>query len=184
MFRHVKMIPIAAAAAIPAQTLPFACEKKPLEGTAFSYQIAVAEKSRSVFMRAIRDAQPELPTSGDKRSGMLVFDGDTLIASNIYPAGPHMRTGSALFVQQEYRGRGIAHKIEAEFIWHVKRCTGYANQYTLPTTLSMLAAHKAVVLRAVQEGMPVPEHVLAAVTEGAEAASMLAAAQRVQGVTT
>jgi hypothetical protein len=180
LFAHGTFIPTEKASMLTLETRPFTCAKKPLEGTAFSYQLAVAERSRSLYLREVRRLHPELPVSGDERSGVIVFDGDLLIAAMIRP-GLNMRHGGRSFVLPTYRRLGLSRRISAEFRYHIPFSPADARlQYTPPSTRSALASHKIVVLRAVQEGKPVPSRVLEAVTAGDEAARLIEEADRVQ----
>ena len=180
LFAHSTFIPTEKASMLTLETRPFTCAKKPLEGTAFSYQLAVAERSRSLYLREVRRLHPELPVSGDERSGVIVFDGDLLIAAVIRP-GLNMRHGGRTFVLPKYRRLGLGTRISVELQHHIPFSPAADNtSYTPHSTRSTLNAHKVVVLRAVQEGKPVPSRVLEAVTAGDEAARLIEEADRVQ----
>jgi len=112
-----------------------------------------------------------LPRSGDQRSGVLVFDGDKIIASAIFLAT------HSLVVHPDYRNQGLAARLFLE--WHAatKRPFVSIHNITLATVKTLLRAHREVVERAVAAGKPVPKRVISAIQDGAETAAILRQAE-------
>jgi GNAT superfamily N-acetyltransferase len=150
------------------ETTPFECPRLPLEGTPYTYQIAVSDRSPSIDIRAIARHHPELPRSGDDRSGVLVLDGDRVIASVMFMKDHPM------CVHPDYRLQGLASRMFVEWDSRTKRLWVSPHRITLASAKVLLRSHRKVVERAVEEGKPVPERVIRAIHEGTEAAEILA----------
>lgn len=149
------------------ETTPFPCPRLPLSGTEYTYQIAMSAQSPSYAVQAIAGLNPEIPVSGDQRSGVLVFHGDTIIASANFVATHNT------VVHPDYRNQGLATRILLEWIVLVKRPFVSIENITLVAVKALLRAHREAVERAVAAGKPVPERVIRAIQEGAETAAIL-----------
>jgi GNAT superfamily N-acetyltransferase len=160
-------IPEGIAAHLVLETKPFLCPRLPLEGTEYTYQLAIAESSPSPDIR-LKGQNQDLPRSGDDRSGVLIFHGDRIIASTVFMAH------HATVVHPDYRGQGLAHRMLFEWESRTKRVAVAIHRITLATAKVLLRSHREVVERAAAEGKPVPERVIRAVAEGTEAAAILA----------
>jgi GNAT superfamily N-acetyltransferase len=150
---------------------PFLCPKLPLEGTEFTYQLALSANSKALDIQALRDHHPELPVSKDPRSGVLVFHGDRVVASLIVPG---KAGGYHFVVHPEYRSQRLAFRMLVEWCGQTKRPRALRHQPLTPTSVrALLAAHREVVERALLVGKPVPDHVVQAIRSGKQAASIL-----------
>jgi GNAT superfamily N-acetyltransferase len=152
---------------LPLATEPFPCPRLPLPGTEYTYQLAISDKSPSQDIQAVVGHHPELPRSGDRRSGVLVFHGDTIIASAIFLAT------HSLVVHPDYRNLGLAARMFLEWNAVTKRPFVSIHNITLATAKTLLRAHRDVVERAVAEGKPVPERVQQAIQDASETAAIL-----------
>lgn len=161
------------------EVMPFRCAKRPLEGTPYTYQLAVSDRSVCHEIKIVRAAQPEMPTSGDRRSGVIVFQGDTIVGALIIK-GQMVSQGYSLFVRPDLRQQGLAFRMLVEWLDQTKRPFGLPEQrITLHSAKACLAAHRVIVERAVAAGLPVPERVLAGIQNG-EADEIIAQATRVE----
>lgn len=178
-FRFIKSGP---ARALSVEVLPFTCPKKPLEGTTFQFQLAISDRSVAENIQAIRKGQPELPRSGDRRSGVIVFDGNRIIGSLIVP-GNLSTQGYKMTVVPEHRQNGLAHKMLVEWCWSTKRVRVLPHQgITVNATKALLSAHKAIVERALSLGMPVSDRVRTAVQSGIEAQEIIKEAMLIESL--
>ena len=150
---------------------PFRGPRRALLNTEYTYQLALSARSRSVDIQAISGHHPEIPFSGDERSGVLVYHGEKIIGSLTLPGKV---SGYSLYVRPEYRDQHLAFRMLLEWCSQTKRPRVITHQQlTLVSAKALLAPHKALVERALAEGKPVPERVVQAVAAGEEAASIL-----------
>lgn len=176
-FHPIKSEP---AKGLPLEIKPFACEKKPLGTTGFLYQVAVSDRSVCGEIIKIRKAQAELPLSGDRRSGIILFEQDYIIGALVIQ-GNLTNSGYKLFVHPDYRERGLAFMALVEWCWLTKRQRVLPRQgITLHSSRALLSAHRVVVERAQQSGKPVPARVLDAISSGEEARTILQEAERIE----
>lgn len=144
------------------ETKPFTCKKLPLEGTPYFYQLAVSRRSLDKNMISVRRGQPELPESGDRRSGILVFCEDKIIASCVI-AGLQPNEGYRLVRLAQHVGQGLVKKMLTEWLWQTKTSRVAVlpiQTITRKSAKALLVGHKALVLRAIKEGLPVPAAVI------------------------
>lgn len=180
LFNGFHFIKSGPARGLPVEVLPFKCVKQPLDGTPYEFQFAVSDTSVNPEIKFAREAGPGLPLSGDRRSGVLVFDGSEIIGSLIIP-GNLVTHGYRATVKPAHRQKGLAVRMIVEWIWATKRSLSIPKQgITLYAAKALLAAHKLCVARAVERGLPVPQRVLDAVSSGEEAAQVVRDAQVVE----
>jgi hypothetical protein len=171
----------------PAQSLhpegrPFQGPKHPLAETPYTYQLALSDRSVAQEVIDLRRVQPDLPLSGDRRSGVLVFDGAAIVGSLVIP-GNISTQGYKMFVRPDLRQQGLAFRMLVEWCTQTKRYRVLPKQgITVVSARALLAAHKVVVQRAVQAGKPVPPRVLEALAQGTEAQRVLAEATRIEAL--
>lgn len=176
-FHPIKSEP---AKGLPLEVRPFSCEKKPLDIPGFYYQVALSEKSVAEEVIRLRDAQPELPLSGDRRSGVILFDGDAIVGALVIQ-GNLVNQGYKLFVHPKYRKRGLGLQVLVEWCWLTKRQRVLPRQgITLASTKALLSAHKTVVERALEQRRAVPERVLSAIASGEDADRIIREATRIE----
>jgi hypothetical protein len=83
---------------------PFKLPRLPLEGAnGLTHQFGLSDCSLSEEVKLWKATHPEIPVTGDRRSGIIVFDGDEIVASYIFEG---RRTGIPLtmVVRKDYRG--------------------------------------------------------------------------------
>jgi GNAT superfamily N-acetyltransferase len=161
---------------------PFACEKQALEGTPFEFQLALSDSSKSPEIQRLRRAHPELPLSGDRRGGVLVFDGPKIIGNCIVP-GLQTYPGYRMVVHPDYRQQQLAFRMLLEWCRYTKRPkTLPLTGVTVISSKAWLAVHSELVKWAVKTGRHVPEHVLAAIASGEEARRILQRATDVENM--
>ena len=91
----------------PSELIPFpGVPKKPLGG--FTYQAAITSEPRpeSVWQAMLEDGVGPWHRSGDRRSGIVLFDGEVCVGHYTDP-GFAGRPEFLLFVRPEYRGKGV-----------------------------------------------------------------------------
>jgi len=164
-------VPASKTAHLTLDATPFPCPRLPLEGTDFTYQLALSAKSTALDIQALRGQHPELPVSADPRSGILVYHGDRVVASLTVPG---KSGGYHFFVQDEYRNQRLAFRMLVEWCGQTKRPRALSYQPLTPLSArALLAAHREVVERALAAGKPVPDRVVQAIQEGEETATIL-----------
>jgi hypothetical protein len=152
-----------------AECRPFACAQLPLDGTPFRYQLALSDRSLARDVVLIRAAQPELPLSGDRRAGVIVLDGEQIVASlvipgNLVPQGYRLWVRPGSVSTPTYRRQGLAFRALVEWCCQTRRPPVLTGQkITVPAARALLAAHRVVVERAVRAGIPVSRRVVEAV---------------------
>lgn len=152
---------------------PFTSAKQPMEGTAFTYQIAVSDRALNYDIKSIRQAQPELETSGDGRSGVQLFAGNDVIASLILH-GHRYKSYYHLMVRKDKRGQQLGQCMLQ--CWHrkTKRPLVFAPQILNPAgARSSLAAQIEICRWAVENGKDVHPAVLDELRTGEQEAYML-----------
>lgn len=182
LFAGFRFIQSAPAKRLSVEALPFTGPKLDLGGTPFSFQLAVSNRSVSQNIQAIRAGQPELPVSGDRRSGVIVFNGAEIIGSLVIQ-GNLTGQGYRMAVSSPYRREGLAHKMLVEWCWSTKRVRTLPDQgITVYAAKALLSAHREIVARAVALGMPVTGRVREAVESGAEAEQIIREAMLVESL--
>jgi hypothetical protein len=164
------------------EVLPFACPKQVLPGTDLHYQLALSDQSVCEEVQLLRRAQPDLSLSGDRRSGVILFQGQTLIGALVIQ-GNMVNQGYKLFVRPTHRQTGLASKLLVEWCWHTRRQRVLPSQgITLHSAKALLAAHRVVVERATQAGLGVPDRVLEAIERGDETSQIIARATVIENL--
>jgi hypothetical protein len=167
---------------LPGEVLAFACSKKLLEGTPLTYQLALSDRSVAVDMQQLRVAHPELPLSGDRRSGVLAFDGDSLVGCCVIP-GIQIYQGYKMVVLPEYRQQKLAFRMLLEWCRQTKRPRVLPPQgITINSAKALLAVHSILVDWAIQTGRSVPDQVRIAVAKGDEAKTLLEKATEIENL--
>lgn len=165
------------------ETAPFRAEvpSTPLPGTELRYQLALGTKSIAAEVKGICDAQPELPRTPERRSGVLVWSGDRIIGSLVID-GLRFNGGYEMFVAPEYREQKIGYRMLLEWCDATVRPLREVPRQgiTLPSTKALLSVHRSIVDRALAAGKPVPIHVRTALASGVEAAQILESAERAE----
>ena len=160
---------------VPVEVLPFKSAKISLPGTSYTYQLALADIDSDTIAEW-RAARPNLPMSGDRRTGVLVFDGPKLIASYIVP-GETRSALRRLAVHEDYRGACLAKKMMIQWIKQIPLVIP-ANSGPQPVNIAAvktwLRAIHEVVDWAVASGKVVPQRVKDAWIAGTEEAEILA----------
>lgn len=157
----------------------FKCERYELED-GLTCQLAVSDRSSSRDIQATRREQPELPVSGDKRSGVIIFDGDRIVA-NFISDGDMFDHRYRTVVDAEYRRRGLAQRAVLEWYKHVRRPRIVSSQRLSPAGAKVfLSVHSAVYAWASQHGKSLPDKVLREMETKAETTQLVEAINRVE----
>lgn len=187
LFAQHKVVHDAHHATLRLEDVPFAnVPKLPWFGdNRLSYQLALSDCALNHEVIALREAYPTVPRSGDrdKRSGIIVFDGNRIIGSFILtghsPTVPYIR----LVVAPEWGSQGIATRMLVEwgsrFVRQVDSERASPIVITTRTAHILLAAHAEIVAA---DPDIVPPEVLAAVVKGDEARSILKASNATRQV--
>lgn len=164
----------------PLFTQPFDTALKPLEGTPYSYQIAVSTTSAEVETRFIREDCQAFLTSSTKHSGILAFDGDRIIASYLMP-GNRSEVEHLLAVHPAYRGKNLAARIIEQWFRETPGVVGIPNQpIHIVAAKAFCKAHRDVTRWAQETGRPIPPEVVEAFRTGEQQRKLLADIERVQ----
>lgn len=182
LFAGFKFIRSEPAQSLSEEVRPFACSEQVLPGTDLRYQLALSDQSICEEVQLLRRAQPELSLSGDRRSGVTLFQGSALIGALVIQ-GNLVNQGYKLFVRPSHRQAGLASRLLVEWCWQTRRQRVLPSQgITLHSAKALLAAHRVVVERATQAGFGVPDRVLEAVERGAEASQILERATAIENL--
>jgi len=165
---------------LPPETKGFETKKLVLPEVGLSYQVALTRKGRTEESVALRKAHPDVPDSGGYRSGVLLFT-DSAIVGSLILSGANQKSLFKMVVSPKYRNQGLAEKMLV--LWwstvkHTYRTEG-EQPMTSTTVKVLLNAYKAVVEKAIAEGLPVPQTVRHQLTTQAEATEVLRRAQLV-----
>ena len=157
----------------------FRCERYELGG-GLTCQLAVSDRSSSRDVQATRAEHPELPVSGDRRSGVIIFDGER-IAANFISDGNLYDHAYRTVVAPEYRGRGLAQRAVLEWYKRVRRPRVVSKQrLNVAGAKVFLAVQSSVYAWALQHGKAVPDKVLRELETRAETLQLKEAMARVQ----
>lgn len=147
--------------------------KKPLSGTPYLYQLGVSDTSVAVDIKPVLAAFPDLPTTGDSRSGVILYHGNIIIGAYTIP-GQVTNNLRRIVVREGYQGQGLATRMVEQWF---REIPGPLNMPRQPINVravkAFLTAHKNLVEWAVANGKPVPQKVRDAVASGAEAEGIL-----------
>jgi GNAT superfamily N-acetyltransferase len=149
---------------LPQEVMPFmVCPRTPLEGyDGLEFQLGVSDRSCTKEVRELREAQPDLPTTGprDTRSGVMVLAGDLIVASYTMEGKRYLQD-YRIVVHDDYKRKGLATRMLLEWYKVTKVPSSYSRQrmnvHAVPTFLS--GAH-ATYTWAVEQGKDVPDHIL------------------------
>lgn len=163
---------------LPQQRIAFTSEKLVLSEPGMGYQLALTSEGKTEESVALRKAHPTFPSSGDHRSGVLLFKDDTIVASLIL-SGVNQRSLFKMVVNPEYRREGLAEALLV--LWwssveHTFRTEG-RQPLTSASVKVLLNAYDTVVKKAVADGLPVPANVREQLVTKTEAADVLRRAQ-------
>lgn len=159
---------------------PFDTLRKALEGTPYSYQIAVSTTSAKVEIRFVREDCQAFLTSATKHSGVLVFDGARLIASYILP-GNTSEAEHLLTVDPNYRGQNLAARAVEQWFRETPGVVGLPTQHIhIVAAKAFCKAHRDVTRWAQETGRHVPPEVVEAFRTGEQQRKILETIERVQ----
>lgn len=145
--------------------------KRPLPGTSFQYQLGVSPTSTAAEIKPVVQAYPDLPITGDSRSGVIVYDGHWIVGAYIIPSQVTLRQ---IVVRKEYQGKGLAKRMLEQFMREIPGVTEIPKQpINIRAVKAFLGAHKNLVGWAVATGKPVPQRVRDAVSKGEQEAAIL-----------
>lgn len=130
-------------------------------------QIAVAQRSFNNHIKALRADNPDQPISGDRRSGILVFDGDRIVASLTSAGRSSAKVDFIMFVDEDRQGHGLA--VDMWVAWNMAFCEYNVlprNVETVAARKILIKAHRRIVELAVERGETVPQYVIDSVQPG------------------
>jgi len=152
----------------PLARQPFAGPKRPLEGTPYTYQLGVSDTSVAKDIAPIHGECPHIPLTGDTRAGVLIYDGDGIIASYIIP-GNYKQVPRWIVVRDGYRKKGIATRMIEQWHREVPSVMDASRQpINVVAAKTFIKAHTNSVSWAISQGKPVPQRVKDAVAKGEE----------------
>lgn len=161
-------------------TVSFKGPKRPLDGTPYTYQLGVSDTSAAVDIAPIRKAFPDVPLSGDRRAGVIVYNGNIVIGSYLV-MGAIARDARRIIVRESYRKKGIATRMVEQWFREVPGATDIPRQpINVMAVKTFLKAHANVVSWAAANGKDVPKKVKDAVASGQEAAEILKGLEAVE----
>lgn len=132
------------------ESLPFTGPRLPLDGyKALSYQLGLSDLSRCLEARLQRAAHPDLPSSGDKRSGVLILDGETVVGSFVLD-GQSVDSRFRMAVAKDYQRRGLAKTMMLLWGSKVKRLVDGGARHPISQVAldALLAVHAELIRRA------------------------------------
>jgi hypothetical protein len=152
----------------------FRSEKQALDGApGLHFQLGVSDKSVTRDINETRVEQPDLPPSGDRRSGVIALDGDCIVGGYIIDGTFHLQS-HRIVVHPDYRGRRLSALMVLEWYKRVKRPETVAPQKMNPYGVrAFLSAQNAVYDWAVRSGKQVPDKVLYEMKTGDETSMIL-----------
>lgn len=106
-FTGFKLVRTSPQQRVGAERVPWRGPELPMPGhPALRMKFGIADHGHAIDIAAIRRSQPELPTTGDRRSGILVLDGGAVVG-NYTITGDRPRPYHRLVVDPAYRGLGL-----------------------------------------------------------------------------
>lgn len=164
---------------IEVEAAPFrAGERSGLNGLTLLF--GVSDATCTIDVQGMRAAQPDLPISGDRRSGVMFVDGGVPVASYIV-GGARTQELHRIAVRHDYRGRGLAKGLILEWYKRTKRPRDLSAQLlNVLGARAFLAGQREVYAWAVSQGRQVPERVLREMETHEEEARMLDVIERVE----
>jgi len=179
LFRSAIYVKIQPISPVAIESIPFTSQKRMLSGTGYQYQCALSNTSMAIDIAPVHEAYPQIDISGDKRAGIIIFEGNRVIASYIVP-GDSTMAERRIFVSEDYRGKGLATRMIEQFMQEIPGIIIPKQRVNLVAVRAFLSGHKNVVNWAIAHGMQVPQKVRDAITNGGEAAMILAKAERAE----
>lgn len=141
----------------------------PLGDTGLTYQAGLSPISQQPDVALLLAAYPDLPKTGDHRSGLLACDGKKVVGG-YYMIGSPTRSPWVFYVHPEYRGKGLAremvlqwNKITPRLIVQPHRIMSYS------AGCVFMSAYLATIEWALQAGKDVPQEVIDSTRPGAPA---------------
>lgn len=160
--------------------LPFKVAKKPLDGTPYTYQLALSATSNAADIAPIHKAHPEIPVSGDDRAGVIVFHGTMIIGSYITP-GQQVNNMRRVVIHEKYRGQGLGTRMLEQWFRETPGCVDVPQQpINVHAVKTFLDAHERAVTWASSNGKQVPQRVRDAIASGTERAAIIASTTPVE----
>jgi len=143
------------------ESTPFKGDKLPLPGApGLTYQFGVGDGSVAVEIVELLQVMPDLERTGDRRSGVLVFDGERLVG-NWTVSGKRTHPQRALYVDPEYRGRNLGPLMILEWSKRTKRPRKLHAFYINPgSAKALLRCDMALYDWAEAEGKAIPDRAL------------------------
>lgn len=150
----------------PLYRVGIALPKKPLEGTPYFYQVGISSTTPNPSFVRWRELCPDLERVDGAISGVVVFDGDKVIA-HYTSEGNQPRPPWNVGVDPEYRkgstknpGGGLA--VLSILQWN--KAAPWVKLVTWPVSIpaaeSFVSAHRQYVESAIVQGEPVPQNVI------------------------
>lgn len=168
-------------ATLTLERTPFVTTAAPLDYIkGLDFQIGLSDVAVNHEVRAMRADNNWLPTTGDRRSGIVVLSGSTIVANFVLtghsPTVPYMR----LVVAEPYRRLGLARWMLAKWGANCKRQHDGTREsaviVTATTARVLLDAHEDLVRARVNDVSPT---VLESVNNGFQRAEILKHAARI-----
>lgn len=147
-------------------SMPFSAPLEPLPGMGFAFQLGVSRRAVCAEIQRVVAEQPELPCSGprDFRSGVLVYEGQRIVASLILPGNI---TAHGYELATARPGLGLGHRLLVEWCGRVRRLRMRPPQRITRRALrAWLRAHADLVRQAEARRLSVPRAVSFAVRAG------------------
>jgi hypothetical protein len=160
----------------------FAGPQHPLTGSEYTYQLCLSKIGKTEESILLSQEHPDIPDSGDSRSGVLIFDSDKIVASLIL-SGVDVKQPFKMVVNADYRDQGLAERLLVEWwssVKHTYRDSGDQAMNVLAVKV-LLNAYRVVVGNTMdQPASHVASNVQEEYENGTEAAEVLAVAQAVE----
>lgn len=154
--------------------------KKQLHGTPYLYQLGISATSVAQDIKPVFQAMPELPVTGDSRSGLIVYHGNLIIGAYIIPGQSSINLRQ-IVVREGYQGQGLAKRMLEQYMREIPGITKIPRQpINIRAVKSFLGAHKNLVEWAIANDKPVPQNVRDAVASGEQEAAILKRLQLVE----
>jgi hypothetical protein len=155
-------------------TTPFKLPKRPLAGTPYLYQLGMSDTSVAQDAILMHKECPSIPLTGDRRTGILVYHGNLLIAAHIIP-GNLNREPRQIIVREGYRKQGLGSRMVEQWYREVPGVLDVPKQpISIMAAKTFLKAHEMVVRWAITNGKDVSQKVKDAIANGKEKAEILA----------
>ena len=143
---------------IPRLPKPFTSDRQPLEGTSYTCQIGISFSTRNPNFVEWRQ-RCVIQDSGDERSGVVIFDGDTVIGG--YTAkGNQPRPPWFIGIHPDYQNQSLATTAIREWF----KAAPLIHLVTWPASetavQAFVTAHKQYVEWEIEKGTTVPQRVI------------------------